>query len=121
MEYTKGKLTVIKGKYGENELKQFDNEHIAVVKENIFGGVERTIALISPVTLQDDEDIPNAILIANAGKMYEALQEISEGKGRYSLGQFEHAKNTIEGMKEVAQNVLDEIGEEYEISNNGVI
>ena len=36
------------------------------------------------------------------GELVGALQEIAEGKGRYSLDHFEHARNTIEDMKEKA-------------------
>jgi len=35
-----------------------------------------------------------------------ALEEIVEGKGRYSMDKLEHASNTIEDMKEIATNVL---------------
>lgn len=38
----------------------------------------------------------------------EGLQEISEGKGRYSLDNFEHARNTIDDMKEIATKLLNE-------------
>jgi len=36
-------------------------------------------------------------------EMLAALREIAEGRGRYSLDQFEHARNTIEDMKEIAR------------------
>lgn len=39
-------------------------------------------------------------------RLREALQEISEGKGRYDLDRFTHARNTIEDMKEIAVNAL---------------
>jgi len=38
----------------------------------------------------------------------EALEEIKEGKGRYSMNQLEHASNTIEDMKELATDALKE-------------
>jgi len=52
------------------------------------------------------ENIANACLIAAAPAMYEALKEISEGKGRYSLDPLTHASNTIDDMKEVAVKAL---------------
>lgn len=38
-----------------------------------------------------------------------ALAEITEGKGRFSLDNYEHARNTIEDMKELAQEALKSI------------
>jgi hypothetical protein len=35
-----------------------------------------------------------------------ALEEISEGKGRFSHDPFKHACNTIEDMKEIAKTAL---------------
>lgn len=42
----------------------------------------------------------------------EALEEIKLGKGRYSQDHFEHARNCIEDMKELAQQALEKIKEE---------
>lgn len=39
-------------------------------------------------------------------RLREALREISEGRGRFSLDNFEHARNTIEDMKELALAAL---------------
>ena len=39
-------------------------------------------------------------------ELLEALKEIAEGKGRYSENQFEHARNTIEDMKELAKAAI---------------
>lgn len=41
--------------------------------------------------------------------MYEALQEIAEGKGRYSTNQLLHASNTIEDMKKVAKKAIAKV------------
>ena len=38
--------------------------------------------------------------------LIEALREISEGRGRFSLDHHQHAKNTIEDMKEIAVKAL---------------
>ena len=38
-----------------------------------------------------------------------ALEEISEGKGRYSMDHLKHAANTIEDMKALAVKALKEI------------
>jgi len=54
----------------------------------------------------EPECLANARLIAGAPAMYEALKEISEGKGRYSLDPLTHASNTIDDMKEVAIKAL---------------
>jgi len=57
----------------------------------------------------------NAYLICKTvncfDKLIEALKEISEGKGRYSLDQFEHCRNTVEDMKELAKDALKLIEE----------
>ena len=60
MEYTKGKLTVIKGKYGENELKQFDNEHIAVAEANKLG-----IPVLALVDTNSDPDPIDCVIACN--------------------------------------------------------
>lgn len=39
-------------------------------------------------------------------ELYEALKEISEGKGRYSQNRLEHASNTIEDMKALANEAI---------------
>ncbi len=45
----------------------------------------------------------------NKYEMWEALKEISEGKGVFSLDRLEHAGNTIRDMKELAVEVLAKI------------
>ena len=40
--------------------------------------------------------------------MEEALREIALGRGPYNPDQLQHAQNTIEEMKTVAQNALDQ-------------
>jgi len=42
-------------------------------------------------------------------EMWEALQEIAIGQGRYSRDPLTHASNTIDDMKAEAQKVLDKI------------
>lgn len=39
-------------------------------------------------------------------ELVEALEEIAEGKGRYSTDPFQHAINTIDDMKELARKAL---------------
>lgn len=41
-----------------------------------------------------------------------ALEEISEGKGRYSMDHLKHAANTIEDMKALAVEALAKIKED---------
>jgi len=41
-------------------------------------------------------------------KLKEALIEIAKGQGRFSLDHFQHCKNTIEDMKDLAVTVLKE-------------
>ena len=36
-----------------------------------------------------------------------ALQEITKGRGRHSRDPYEHAENTIDDMKQVAQDALE--------------
>ena len=45
-------------------------------------------------------------LEAQVKRMREALQEISEGKGRFSRDHFEHCRNTVEDMKALAVAAL---------------
>lgn len=40
-------------------------------------------------------------------RLRSALLEIAEGKGRYSQDQFTHTRNTIEDMKELANEALN--------------
>ena len=48
-------------------------------------------------------------LIAAAPAMYEALQEITEGKGRYDTDKLKHASNTIEDMIKLAKDAISTI------------
>ena len=41
--------------------------------------------------------------------LLEILQEISEGKGAYDQDHFQHCKNTVSDMKELAQQGIDQI------------
>ena len=45
-------------------------------------------------------------------EMYEALKEISKAKGTYSLDGYEHARNTIRDMQEIAVSLLKQIDDE---------
>lgn len=61
------------------------------------------------------EAVANAAFIVKAVNNHEALvkalEEIAEGKGRFSRDQFEHARNTIDDMKELARDALALVGE----------
>lgn len=54
--------------------------------------------------------LPNADLIVTAvnnhEKLVEALREIKKGEGAFSRDQLTHANNTIENMKEIADQAL---------------
>jgi len=45
-------------------------------------------------------------LQAMNARLLKALEEIAEGKGAYSLDPFEHCQNTVEDMKELAQQAI---------------
>lgn len=47
-------------------------------------------------------------LIIRVKRLTEALEEVTLGRGRYSMDNFEHARNCIEDMKEVARKALEE-------------
>jgi DNA-binding MarR family transcriptional regulator len=44
-----------------------------------------------------------------AEMMHKALKEIAKGEGRFSLDHLKHAKNTIEDMKELANQALAQV------------
>ena len=48
----------------------------------------------------------NTAVLKASNDMYEALKEILEGKGRYSMDKLTHAENTIEDMKELAKQAI---------------
>ena len=48
----------------------------------------------------------NPNLLKAAPALYEALEKISEGKGRFDFDRLVHASNTIEDMKDVAKEAL---------------
>lgn len=42
----------------------------------------------------------------NAPKLLEALKEISKGEGKYNREPLQHAENTIENMKAIADKAI---------------
>ena len=53
-----------------------------------------------------DEDNANAHLIAAAPELLAALKEIAKGKGEFSRDPLEHASNTIDSMKAIANAAI---------------
>ena len=56
-------------------------------------------------------DVLNAVeatVSKRINPLIKALEEIAEGAGPYSRDPLTHAENTIEAMKEIAKNALDE-------------
>ena len=47
-------------------------------------------------------------LLVRFERLKETLEEISKGEGVYSLDQLQHARNTIEAMKRLADEALEE-------------
>jgi len=91
MKYTKGEWKV-----GE----PFDKAGSVIP---IYGADRSEVAR---VFIHNGEQFANAHLMARAPELYEALKEISEGKGRFSLDPLTHASNTIEDMKNLALAAL---------------
>lgn len=56
----------------------------------------------------DAASVAIPVLLEEREKLIGALREISEGRGRFSLDNFEHARNTIEDMKARALAALGE-------------
>jgi hypothetical protein len=54
------------------------------------------------VLYSNDPTDPDALLIAAAPDLLEALRQVAEGKGRFSRDPLTHADNTIEDMKALA-------------------
>ena len=49
------------------------------------------------------------ILDTHKYEMYEALQKIAEGKGRFSRDPLTHCSNTVEDLRQLASEVLAKI------------
>lgn len=47
-----------------------------------------------------------AVLLEAAPDLLAALKEIAKGEGTYSRDQLEHCTNTVESMKEIAQQAI---------------
>ena len=58
-------------------------------------------------------------LLAERDKLREALRQISEGRGRFSLDQQEFANNTIEDMKAIAVAALHDSAAGMHAKENG--
>jgi len=76
-----------------------------------ISGESHWIAVLGTDKYPFPNDEANAHLIAAAPDMYEALKEIAEGKGAYSMDRMTHAENTIRDMKALAEGLIDEIKE----------
>ena len=59
-----------------------------------------------------------AWLVAEVEKLRSGLREIAKGEGRYSREPLEHASNTIEDMKLLAQELLAERDPEASDAHN---
>ena len=66
----------------------------------MLGAWERIIDKLSKIKDENEK------LKAENERLKEALEEIKKGEGRYSLDQFEHCRNTVEDMKELAEQAL---------------
>uniref|UniRef100_A0A6M3LQN8 Uncharacterized protein n=1 Tax=viral metagenome TaxID=1070528 RepID=A0A6M3LQN8_9ZZZZ len=55
----------------------------------------------------EQEQGANARLIAESPMLLEALREIVQGKGEFSLDPLMHASNTIESMKAIARAAIE--------------
>ena len=53
-----------------------------------------------------DSGPPNEKLVNSHDALVAALRDIARGEGPYSLDPLTHASNTIEAMKEIANNAL---------------
>jgi hypothetical protein len=71
-----------------------------------------SIAASTPVDLDADFDRLNHSvmdLIKERNELLATLREISEGRGRFSRDNFEHARNTIEDMKQLALDAIAKV------------
>ncbi|KKL79382.1 hypothetical protein LCGC14_2015350, partial [marine sediment metagenome] len=53
-----------------------------------------------------DQTIANAKVMVAGPELFDALNEISEGKGPYDLDPIQHASNCIEDMKAIALEAI---------------
>jgi hypothetical protein len=71
--------------------------------------------------LEDAHDEIDRLVDADTAKcdrihiLLNALHEIAKSKGRFSLDHFEHCRNTVENMKELAIKAIDETKEAGEL------
>ena len=102
MKYTKGKLkTHYNGTYWE--VHTDTNPSVSIIQLNPYHLHE------GPERFDFEEGNAYAKLISKAPEMYEALKEISEAKGAYSLDKLEHCSNTVKNMVEIANSLLKDL------------
>jgi hypothetical protein len=93
------KCPVCEAEFDEPPLRKYYRGYLARIEE-LEGDVEAQAR-----AWRGQEDELRAVSAENK-RLREALGEITEGKGRFSTDQFEHARNTIEDMKELARAAL---------------
>ena len=103
-KYTKGEWKAYcLGSEGYQVRRNNESLPAANAKEELK---ERLTPIVERMGGSFETQKANANLIASAPDLYEALKEILEGKGRYSMNRLTHAENTIEDMKELAKQAI---------------